>query len=292
MGKGVNTLSKALLEFSHRNGYEISQVFDDFLTYIIWLHTIPEFGQPIKNWRYKTEESKRFFEMYQILVLELKEHLKSHSWFDIFGNIYEELIAGKGRRNAGGQFFTPPSLCDLMVELSNPYDDTIVGKNISDPTCGSGRNLIAFHAKHPGNYMVGEDIDRTCAMMTACNFILHGVKGEVIWHNTLVADSYYGGWRINEDLNNPFRKYYGAPHIRPITYEESVLKSQNLSMIKTAEHKRIREKLESSLKKQLAALKEAMRGNLSADERKRQASLFTKKIRNIKQLIHKYENQN
>lgn len=279
------SLSKLLGDFTYKGGYEISRVFDDFLQYIIWLHTIPEFGKPIEGWKYNPEENKQFFGMYQTLILELQEHLKHHQWFDIFGHIYEDLIAGKGRRDNCGQFFTPPSLCDLMVEISTPRDEVIVGKNISDPTCGSGRNLLAFNAKHLGNYLVGEDIDRTCAMMTVCNFILHGVKGEVIWHNTLIDDSYYGGWRTNEDLNNPFKKYVGLPHCRPITYEESILKCQNDALLKSVTDKRVREKLIASLNKHVASLRDIMKSELSKKEKKHQARLFAIKIRNIKKLI-------
>lgn len=284
------SLSKCLSDFTYQNGYDISRVFDDFLQYIIWAHTIPEFGKPIEGWKYKPEENKKFFEMYQTLILELNEHLKHHEWFDIFGYIYEDLIAGKSRRSNCGQFFTPPTLCDLMVEISTPKDEVIVGKNISDPTCGSGRNLLAFNAKHLGNYLVGEDIDQTCAMMTVCNFILHGVKGEVIWHNTLIPDSYYGGWRTNEELNSIFARYPGLPHCRPITYEESILKHQNDAMIKSVADKRVKEKLIASLNKHVASLRDIMKSKLSQEEKKRQAKLFTIKIRNIRKLIEKYGN--
>lgn len=288
----LKPLSKLLTDFTYRNGYEISRVFDDFLQYIIWLHTMPEFGKPIKGWPYKPEESKEFYGMYQALLLELQEHLKKHDWFDIFGYIYEDLIAGKSRRDSCGQFFTPPSLCDLMVEISTPKDSVVVGQNISDCACGSGRNLLAFHAAHLGNYMVGEDIDRTCAMMTVCNFILHGVKGEVIWHNTLIPDSFYGAWRINENLNNPFRKYAGIPHCRSIEFEETIIKHQNDTLTKAVEDKRIREKLESALERHTAMLKEVILSKTPIREKRQQAKLVTTKIQNIRKLLRKYEEKN
>lgn len=289
--KMLTTLIKQMSDFTYRNGFEISNVFNDFLSYIIWIHTLPEYGKKIEGWSYTPEQSKEFFTMYQTLILTLQEELKHKEWFDIFGTIYEDLIASKSRRSNNGQFFTPPSLCDLMVDISTPKDEVVVGKNISDNSCGSGRNLLAFHVKHLGNYMVGEDIDRTCAMMTVCNFILHGVKGEVIWHNTLIPDSYYGGWRVNENLNSPFRKYAGVPHCRPITYEETIIRRQNDAMIKSVANKRIKEKLIASLNKHVASLRDIMKGKLSREERKRQARLFTTKIKNIKKLIEKYENR-
>lgn len=214
------TTAEALSKFASERGYDISQVFDHFCQYIVWAHTLPEYGAPIKGWPYKPEDGKQFYNIYCVLIQELNEHLKHAEWYDVFGDLYEELIASKNRRQKAGQFFTPNCLCDLMTQLSVPQGDKVKGKRISDPTCGSGRNLLAFHSQHPGNYCVGEDLDKTCALMTVCNFILHGVDGEVIWHNTLIPDDFKGGWRVNEQLNNPFSKYRGIPHVRPISEEE------------------------------------------------------------------------
>lgn len=220
------TTAEALSKFASERGYDISQVFDHFLTYIIWAHTLPEYGAPIKGWPYKPEDGKEFYNIYCVLIQELQGHLKHNEWYDIFGHIYEDLIAGKNRRSSNGQFFTPACLCDLMTQLSIPQGDKVSGKRISDPTCGSGRNLLAFNAQHPGCYHVGEDLDKTCCMMTVANFILHGIDGEVIWHNTLTPDDYKGGWRVNEQLNNPFSKYHGIPHVRPIEKEEFLQRFQ------------------------------------------------------------------
>lgn len=213
------TTAQLLQDVASARGLDISQVFDHFLQYIIWAHTLPEYGKPIEGWPYKPEDSKELYNIYYGLIKELLSHLMHADWYDIFGKIYESLIAGKSRRSSNGQFFTPHGICDLMTDVSTKGED-IVGKRISDPTCGSGRNLLSFHSKHPGNYMVGEDLDKTCCMMTVCNFILHGVDGMVIWHNTLFPEDFKGGWRVNQYLNNPFDKHHGIPHVRPITKEE------------------------------------------------------------------------
>lgn len=49
---------------------------------------------------------------------------------------------------------------------------------MGDPTCGSGRLLLAYHARNPGNYLIGEDINRTCCLMTVCNMLIHGCVGK------------------------------------------------------------------------------------------------------------------
>lgn len=216
------TTAERLSDFASARGLDISQVFDHFLQYIIWAHTLPEYGAPIKDWPYKPEDGKEMCDIYTVLIQEMQHHLVNNEWYDIFGAIYEELITGKSRRSKNGQFFTPHGLCDLMADISTSYKG-FTGKKVSDPTCGSGRNLLAFHAKHPGNYHVGEDSDKTCCLMTVCNFIIHGVNGEVVWHNSLIPDDFKGGWRVNEHLNEWGSKYHGIPHVRPMEKEESIL---------------------------------------------------------------------
>lgn len=60
------TTAEALTQLATSKGMDISQVFDHFLMYIIWAHTLPEYGKPIEGWPYKPEESKRMFEIYGI----------------------------------------------------------------------------------------------------------------------------------------------------------------------------------------------------------------------------------
>ena len=277
---------KQFSSFVSKYGLEVSKVFDDFLQYIIWAHTLPEYGKKIEGWSYTPSQSKEMYDMYCNLILAVKPEIDHHGWFDAFGFVYEDMIAGKFRRSNSGQFFTPPSICDLMTDINAQKEQRIVGKTISDPTCGSGRNLLAFHAKHVGNYYVAEDIDRTCCMMTICNFIIHGVEGEVIWHNTLQPDTFYGGWKTNEQLNSLFSKYRGIPHVREISYDDTLLKKIN---DKSSEVFRIKEKLSEAYKKQLAALSVARSSKTTSENRKQQITAITKRINNIKKIMKKYE---
>ena len=110
-------------------GLEVSKVFDDFLQYIIWAHTLPEYGKKIEGWSYTPSQSKEMYDMYCNLILAVKPEIDRHGWFDAFGFVYEDMIAGKFRRSNSGQFFTPPSICDFMTEISAPKEQRIVGKN-------------------------------------------------------------------------------------------------------------------------------------------------------------------
>lgn len=279
----MKELVKQISDFSHRGGHEVGRVFDDFLRYIINGFTIP--GYPgLSDWQYTMEENRMFYSMVQTLTLILKKEINRNGWFDALGCIYEDLIASKNRRSNSGQFFTPESLCDLMTAITYPKKDKIIGKLISDPTCGSGRTLLSFHAKHLGNYYIAEDLDKTCAMMTVCNFLFHGVEGEVVYHNSLIPDSFFGAWKVNEGLNNPFHKYFSQPHVEPINdYKETKLFNMNSNRNKCI---RITKKLQISAEKQLATFRALKGTNTLTEDEKR---CLMKKYNKIKNVIKIYE---
>lgn len=284
----MKELLRILETFVNRRGKDISQVFDDFLQYIIGFHTLPEFAKPIDGWasKYTKEDNKEFWNMYQALILAMQEELRHREWFDPFGVIYEDLVAGKFRRGNKGQFFTPPDLCNLMTEITlqgNKY----TGKRVNDCACGSGRTLLSFQAANPGNYLIGEDVDRTCCLMTTCNFILHGVVGEVIWRNTITAQT-YGAWRTNEQLNILGAKYNGLPHVREIPVGEAY----HISLEKkdeSTEVQRIDQKLREQRSKALTTLRNMKAQGLSAEELKELTNETKRKINNINKLLKKYE---
>jgi type I restriction enzyme M protein len=121
---------------------------------------------------------------------------------DMLGRAYESLIewfaddAGK----KGGEFYTPHSVVELLVQLLDPRP----GMRVCDPTCGSGGMLITtaqYVAAKAGSRLGTDTIDLTlhgqeknlgtwaiCKM----NLLLHGLpdarieKGDVIRHPKLV----------------------------------------------------------------------------------------------------------
>lgn len=280
----MKNLVKTITDFTYQNGLEVSRVFDDLLRYMIHGYTLP--GQPgLTDWRYTKEQNVVFYEMYSQIVLIMQRELKHKLWFDIFGNIYEELIASKSRRSNSGQFFTPESLCDLMTEICQG-EEKQTGKLISDCACGSGRTLLAHHVRNLGNYYVAEDIDKTCAMMCVCNFLLHGVMGEVIWHNSLIPEQFYGAWRVNSELNNPLSKWYGIPHIQVISWEETKIKGMLDNMSNVT---RMRKILQTNAEKHLARFKEIMKQKIRSEESKQEAREELMKYNKIKRVLKNYE---
>lgn len=280
--------TKVFNSFVTKYGFDINRTFDDFLQYIIWAHTIPEYGKKIEEWSYTPEQSKEFFDLYQTLVLEAQREINRHGWCDVFGRVYEELVQGKFIRTVAGQFFTPESICELMTDTIAPKEKRITGKLISDPTCGSGRNLLAFNSRHIGNYFVAEDISYTCVLMTTCNFILHGIDGEVIWHDTLnPTKEPWGVFRTNEQLNIVGAKYNGIPHVREYPYEDTRLKHITDYQAKIY---RISNKLSDNIKRHEETLQAVRQSNLPAEEREQQERQITRQISRIKKVTEKYRN--
>lgn len=217
----LKTFDKTILDFCGRYGFEPSRIFDDFLRYVINGFTIPGFPG-LSDWRYTEDQNKGFLELYQNFILNLQKKLNDHEWYDILGETYEAIIAGKGRRSNSGQFFTPMSLCDLMTEITE-FDNTKRRPVINDPTCGSGRTLLSFNSKHMGCYYVAEDLDKTCCMMTVVNFLTHGITGEVVHHDSLMQEESWNAWLVNSGLNDWGNKFHGVINIRPLEYKDTFL---------------------------------------------------------------------
>lgn len=208
----IRPLEKLIRDFSYANGYDPMNVFDDFLTYII--HGFSPEAPPLHSWKYKRQQNAAFMKMVaewvQLMNSKIREDM---DWFDPLGDLYMTL-ASTGTQQGQGQFFTPEHICDLMVMCSEGGEKK-TGQRINDPTCGSGRLLLAYHVRHLGNYLIGEDINRTCCLMTVCNMLIHGCVGEVIWHDSLDPKNFMGGWKVN-----PILRWIGIPTIKKMSMDE------------------------------------------------------------------------
>lgn len=212
--KEVRELEKLIISLAYKSGADVSQIFDDFLRYII--HGFSPGEKPLEDWKYKKEQTVVFYHMYAEWTQIVSRKVNVLGWYDAFGELYMSCIAGNTRKKSNGQFFVPNYISDFMTMLCGVQDES--ADICSEPACGSGRNLLAWHVKHLGSYLCAEDIDRTCCMMTVCNLLIHGGVGEVIWHDSLDPESFYDGWKVNEVLTNS-----GLPTVRRITKEESVV---------------------------------------------------------------------
>jgi type I restriction enzyme M protein len=143
---------------------------------------------------------KNYQEMDEGLLRELvrvfnKDAVKNLTG-DVFGRIYEYFLmkfsmSGAGAQE-GGEFFTPPSLVQLIVNLIQP-DHGI----IHDPACGSGGMFVQtghFIEEHGGNSVneaikcYGTELKSNNAKLAKMNLAIHGIEGKVIESNSFYTD--------------------------------------------------------------------------------------------------------
>lgn len=208
--------------------FERTTMFERFLEFIIASFDIS--GRKLER-PFTKEESRICYSLMSEWLLIMKERTQTKEWYDILGEVYMRGIASGGKKSATCQFFTPMHICDFMSKITDPGENG--GESVMDSCCGSGRMLLAAHSNHPGNYCCGQDLDRLCCLMAVCNFLVHGINGEVVWGNSLDPNDYREGWRINETLG-----YTGIPTVTKMERHESrIYRSGVMSMANQGKNK-------------------------------------------------------
>jgi type I restriction enzyme M protein len=111
---------------------------------------------------------------------------------DVFGKIYEyflgEFAMAEGQR--GGQFFTPTSIVQLIVEIIEPFQGRIF-----DPACGSGgmfvqsARFVRNHQRNPEDDVSiwGQEIMEETVRLCRMNLAVNGLSGTI-----KIGNSNYG----------------------------------------------------------------------------------------------------
>lgn len=178
--------------------HDAARVFDDFLTLVICVLA----RQTQEDWylstirKYSEDEINRFPKMLGSLFIIYENARRAGEWTDPLGSFYEA-IAGNYKKSGLGQFFTPQAICTMCAQMIIPKGT--FGKNINEPTCGSGRMILATHIHAPGNYYVAQDMDHICVKMTCINLAMHGVKAEVHHMDSLQNNTPWNSYIINHD---------------------------------------------------------------------------------------------
>ena len=156
---------------------------------------------------------------------------KEHQNKDTLGRVYEYFLArfasseGKG----GGEFYTPTSVVQLLVEMLEPYKGRVY-----DPCCGSGGMFVQslkFIDAHNGRRrdltVFGQELNPTTWRMAQMNLAIRGIEANLgkqhadTFHDDLHKDlradfvianppfniSEWGGERLEDDV----RWKYGVP---------------------------------------------------------------------------------
>lgn len=140
--------------------------------------------------QYSKGEQALFPELLEILVASLERNSEQ----DFLGEMFMALELGSHWK---GQFFTPYNICKMMAKVNTAdAKDKLAAKGwigVHDPACGAGATLIgvrnALELDSIGGtqvFFVGQDIDRTAAMMCYIQLSLLGCAGYVVIADTLI----------------------------------------------------------------------------------------------------------
>ncbi len=107
---------------------------------------------------------------------------------DVLGHVFEyflgEFALAEGKK--GGQFYTPRSVVELLVEMLEPYQGRVF-----DPCCGSGGMFVQsekFVTEHQGKVndisIYGQESNQTTWRLCKMNLAIRGIdSSQVKWNN-------------------------------------------------------------------------------------------------------------
>ena len=168
------------------------------------------------------------------IVARLKFDPAQHGSRDVFGEVYEYFL-GEFALNEGakaGEFYTPKSVVNLLVEILAPFKGTIY-----DPACGSGGMFVQSarfkdaHQKTLGKKgdlaIHGQELMAQTRRLCLMNLAVHGLDGDIgqtygstftnDQHKTLRADYILANPPFNikdwdgDKLKDDPRWVYGIP---------------------------------------------------------------------------------
>lgn len=161
-----------------------------------------------------SDEEKELFP--KILTALVNEYLKAEEPVDILGDIYENLNLTK---KGSAQFFTPLDICKMMAKITINKDENKKAIeergyiNVSDPACGSGRNLYAAYSELLDNgisnnkiLLVGDDLDLTCCCMTYIQLSLMGANAIVNHQDSLTMNRYDTFYTVSYVMNKELQE--------------------------------------------------------------------------------------
>lgn len=186
--------------FNKINGFDISTAFIHFVKYeaykLDYLITHREedlkYVQEIE--KIYNEESLKIFDS----ILEYLSEDMNRKIYDYLGNIYMQ-IRSTYKGKVLGQYFTPYTIAKFMAEIvSSDIPDNVNKKeylSVSEPTCGSGVNIIAVCdcLKNKDVDMnkicfVAQDLDNVCTCMTYIQCCILNIPAIVITGNSLLFE--------------------------------------------------------------------------------------------------------
>ncbi|HSS26032.1 MAG TPA: type I restriction-modification system subunit M [Mycobacterium sp.] len=160
---------------------------------------------------YHNVDQRRLGELVDLLGSAQFSRHGAHRARDLMGEVYEYFLGNFARAEGkrGGEFFTPPSVVRVIVEVLEPSRGRVY-----DPCCGSGgmfvqtENFIAEHDGDPTSVSIyGQESVEQTWRMAKMNLAIHGIDGTGLgaWcGDTFVCDQHAGVQMDYVMANPPF----------------------------------------------------------------------------------------
>lgn len=160
-----------------------------------------------------------------------------HRARDLMGEVYEYFLGAFARAEGkrGGEFFTPPSVVKVIVEVLEPTSGRVY-----DPCCGSGGMFVQtekFVHEHDGDpkdvAIYGQELNEETWRLAKMNLAIHGIDNKGLgarWGDTFARDQHADVQMDFVMANPPFnikdwarnvedpRWRYGVPPARNANY--------------------------------------------------------------------------
>lgn len=128
------------------------------------------------------------------LISDIPLHQNGNTGKDVLGRVYEYFLSqfagAEGKR--GGEFYTPPSVVRVLVEMLEPFPDKArgVAGRLYDPCCGSGGMFVQsekFVQTHGGRIgdvaLYGQESNYTTWRLCKMNLAVRGIDSKIFWNN-------------------------------------------------------------------------------------------------------------
>lgn len=182
-------------------GVDTGQAVDDAMRFIEEEHEVLKGVLP-KD--YSLFEKDLLQQLIRIFNTELLDEVKG----DVFGRIYEYFLnkfAQKGAQE-GGEFFTPPSLVNTIVNIIEPDHGTVL-----DPACGSAgmfvqtAHFIELEGLDTATCVTfyGQEKADTNTRLSKMNMAVHGLDANIIQGNTFYEDKHELAGKCDFVMANP-----------------------------------------------------------------------------------------
>ncbi|MEG1543996.1 MAG: N-6 DNA methylase [Tannerellaceae bacterium] len=188
----MSDFSNSFSDFAYKHGQ--SNAFIDFLDYTL---LAMKWWEPDRDFSYFEKKYGDLYPRFADMLISLSEisDNRGEGFGDGLGDLFMELVSG-GRN---GQFFTPENICEMMSEMIIPEVED--NKSVLDPSCGSGRMLLAAAKRNRNAFFFGCDNDITCCKMAVINLVLNTLQGEIALMDSLNMD-YTKSWEVSYRVYN------------------------------------------------------------------------------------------